>query len=86
MPEQYYVRAVDAETGETTVKGPVPTLEAATDLADQWAAESLGGNGVTWIHRAHGERYELHVGELDGDGSRSGVLVTITVDRASAGA
>ena len=84
MPDQFYIRAVDAETGETTVRGPVATISAATDLADRWAEEYIGGSGEVWVRRLRGERYQLHAGELYGDGTCSDVLVTIAVDRGSA--
>lgn len=81
MTVQYYVRAVDLETGEQTGDEALSERSwhesIAIGYAERTAEEYFGGDEVTWFEDIGGGIY--HVGRVLENGSRSDALFEITV-------
>lgn len=78
MAEQFYVRAVNRETGAETLEGPIGTERAAIERAERMAEEYFGGDDATWFENVGAWRYQ--VGRVFDGGGRSEPLVTITIE------
>lgn len=82
MQRQFYLRAVDLETGDETVTERVWLKRVADDSAWKWAEEFFGHDDVTWIENVGPDT--IHVGRILEDGFRSRPLVTVTVEEVEA--